>query len=76
MQAHSTLVVERRKRRKAGNFANPLRAEKPFQTLQRLQDAAKIGTASKPVPMTPSANMVKANGPAIGRKASAAWLVV
>jgi hypothetical protein len=44
VQAHSTLVVERRKRRKAGNFANPLRAEKPFQTLQRLQDAAKIGT--------------------------------
>jgi hypothetical protein len=41
---HSTLVVERRKRRKAGNFANPLRAEKPFQTRQRLQDAAKIGT--------------------------------
>jgi hypothetical protein len=44
VQAHSTLVVERRKRRKAGNFANPLRAEKPFQTRQRLQDAAKIGT--------------------------------
>jgi hypothetical protein len=30
---HSTLVVEIRKRRKGRIFANPLRAEKPFQTL-------------------------------------------